>query len=54
MKVTPEIEHLTDICKENSKIDVELYGKYDVKRGLRDVNGKGSGGPYQNIQCAGC
>ena len=41
MKVTPEIEHLTDICKENSKIDVELYGKYDVKRGLRDVNGKG-------------
>ena len=35
MKVTPQLEALTDICKENSKIDVDLYGKYDVKRGLR-------------------
>ena len=25
----------------NSKMDPSLYGKYDVKRGLRDVNGKG-------------
>ncbi len=41
MKVTPEIEKLTDICYSNSQIDVELYGKYDVKRGLRDLNGKG-------------
>ena len=41
MKVTPQLEALTDICKENSKIDVDLYGKYDVKRGLRDINGKG-------------
>lgn len=41
MKVTPEIENLTDICVENSSIDVSLYGKYDVKRGLRDINGKG-------------
>ena len=41
MRVTPEIEQLTEICKANSKIDVDLYGKYDVKRGLRDVNGKG-------------
>lgn len=40
-KVTPEIERLTDICKENSSIDLSLYGKYDVKRGLRDINGKG-------------
>lgn len=39
--VTPEIEALTEICKENSKIDTSLYGKYDVKRGLRDLNGKG-------------
>ena len=22
-------------------MDVSLYGKYDVKRGLRDINGKG-------------
>lgn len=41
MKVTPEIEALTRICEENGKMDVSLYGKYDVKRGLRDINGKG-------------
>ena len=33
MKVTPEIEALTKVCEENSKMD--------VKRGLRDINGKG-------------
>ena len=41
MKVTPEIEALTRICEDHSKMDVSLYGKYDVKRGLRDINGKG-------------
>ena len=41
MNVTPEIENLTEVCKEHSKIDPSLYGKYDVKRGLRDLNGKG-------------
>lgn len=41
MKVTPEIERLTEVCKENSSLDLSLYGKYDVKRGLRDINGKG-------------
>ncbi len=41
MKVTPEITRLTDICYENSQIPVELYGRYDVKRGLRDLNGQG-------------
>ena len=41
MKVTPEIEELTNICLDNSKMDVSLYGQYDVKRGLRDVNGVG-------------
>lgn len=41
MKVTPEIERLTEVCKENSSLDLTLYGKYDVKRGLRDINGKG-------------
>lgn len=40
-KVTPEIEALTAICKENSQIDLSLYGKYEVKRGLRDLNGNG-------------
>ena len=41
MKVTPEIEALTQICADNSKMDSSLYGMYDVKRGLRDINGKG-------------
>ena len=41
MKVTPEIEQLTEMCKDHSSIDLSLYGKYDVKRGLRDINGKG-------------
>lgn len=41
MKVTPEIEALTDICVSNSQMDTSLYAKYDVKRGLRDINGKG-------------
>ena len=41
MKVTPEILALTEECIRNSSIDPSLYGKYDVKRGLRDVNGNG-------------
>ena len=41
MKVTPEIENLTEVCKEHTSLDLSLYGKYDVKRGLRDINGKG-------------
>lgn len=41
MKATPEIIQLTDICANQSTMDVSLYGKYDVKRGLRDVNGAG-------------
>ena len=40
-KVTPEIERLTGICQDHSSMDLSLYGKYDVKRGLRDINGKG-------------
>ena len=40
-KVTPEIEKLTDICRDNTSMDLSLYAKYDVKRGLRDINGKG-------------
>lgn len=40
-KVTPEIVEFTEICKKNGNIDPELYTKYDVKRGLRDINGKG-------------
>lgn len=41
MKVTPEIEALTQRCVGNSTMDTSLYAVYDVKKGLRDINGKG-------------
>lgn len=39
--VTPEVIEFASLCTKNGNIDPELYGKYDVKRGLRDINGKG-------------
>ncbi len=39
-KVTPEIEKLALMCSERT-ISPDLYTLHDVKRGLRDVNGKG-------------
>lgn len=38
---TPKIEKLAQQCIENYHIEPELYTRYDVKRGLRDINGKG-------------
>ena len=32
---------LTELCYKNSNIEPSLYEKYDVKRGLRDLSGKG-------------
>lgn len=40
-KVTPELEAMAQVCLENSRIDKEDYVRYNVKRGLRDLNGKG-------------
>lgn len=40
-EITPEIDELSKLCEKCSKIDSELYGKYEVKRGLRDISGKG-------------
>lgn len=39
--IIDEIKQLADLCKENFKIDPSLYSKYEVKRGLRDISGKG-------------
>ena len=39
--VTPELEALAAICYSNSSIDPEDYLKYNVKRGLRDLDGNG-------------
>lgn len=40
-EIKPEVRQLADACLAHSQIDPELYLQYDVKRGLRDVNGKG-------------
>lgn len=40
-EITPEIARLSELCLENGVINPELYNKYDVKRGLRDRQGKG-------------
>ena len=40
-EITPEIEHFAGLCEKNTTIEKDLYSKYEVKCGLRDVNGKG-------------
>ncbi len=40
-EITDEIQALATLCLKNSKINPELYTKYSVNRGLRDVNGNG-------------
>lgn len=30
-----------EVCRESNRIDIDLYEKYGVKRGLRDKNGEG-------------
>lgn len=40
-KLTPEILALAELSKEAGNIDPALYTQFDVKRGLRDLNGKG-------------
>lgn len=40
-EVTPEIIRLAKMSEQADLIDAELFTKYDVKRGLRDLNGKG-------------
>ena len=39
--VTPEITALSELCTKNNHITPELYEKHQVKRGLRDLDGKG-------------
>lgn len=40
-EITPEIMRLANLSEQAGIIDTELFTKYDVKRGLRDLNGKG-------------
>lgn len=39
--ISSDVYSLAEKCVKNSAIDPELYNKYDVKRGLRDINGNG-------------
>ncbi len=38
---SPELTKLSALCEANSNINPLLYDQYDVKRGLRDISGKG-------------
>ena len=40
-EITPEIRRLADLSRKAGMIDSELFTRYEVKRGLRDLNGKG-------------
>lgn len=40
-EITPEITHMAELSRKAATINPDLFTKYDVKRGLRDVNGKG-------------
>lgn len=40
-KHNAEFEELVKYCMTSGAIDLNLYEEYDVKRGLRDANGKG-------------
>lgn len=39
--ITPEILDLAKLSEKSGIIDSELFTRYEVKRGLRDLNGKG-------------
>ncbi|MEY8515552.1 citrate/2-methylcitrate synthase [Lachnospiraceae bacterium 29-84] len=40
-ETTPEIERMAELSRQAATIDPALFTEYDVKRGLRDINGKG-------------
>lgn len=40
-EITPDIVRLASLSKDADIIEQELFTKYEVKRGLRDLNGKG-------------
>ena len=40
-EITPEIARLAELSQQAATINPDLFSEYDVKRGLRDLNGKG-------------
>lgn len=50
-EITPYIKKLAQMSDSNNGIVPELYTKYDVKRGLRDLNGKGVVAGLTEVSC---
>ena len=40
-EITPEILYLSNMCEKSNAIEKDLYVKHNVKRGLRDLDGRG-------------
>ena len=40
-EIRPEVRALSERCQGTSQVDPQLYTQYDVKRGLRDLDGNG-------------
>ncbi|SJZ66024.1 citrate synthase [Pilibacter termitis] len=40
-KIQENVQRLSEVCLKNSKIDNVHYSEYDVKKGLRDLDGRG-------------
>lgn len=48
-QITPQVQKLVEVCERCDKVESDLYKEYDVKRGLRDINGKGVVAGLTNI-----
>lgn len=48
-QITPQVQKLVEVCERCDKVESDLYREYDVKRGLRDINGKGVMAGLTNI-----
>ncbi|WP_066713491.1 citrate/2-methylcitrate synthase [Clostridium sp. Marseille-P299] len=48
-QITPQVKKLVEVCERCDKVESDLYKEYDVKRGLRDINGKGVVAGLTNI-----
>ncbi len=50
-EITPYIQKLADLSCESNCITSDLYAKHDVKRGLRDISGRGVITGLTEISC---
>ena len=50
VEINELIDKYVEFCGDSGQIDQTLYKKYDVKRGLRDSDGKGVLQGYQRSE----